>query len=690
MDKYIGKTLNDRYMLTEIIGVGGMAEVYKAFDKLVNRVVAVKILKEEFMSDAQFRRRFSNESKAITMLSQKNIVDVYDVCLDGDIMFIVMEYIDGITLKEYIDRKKILDWREATFFTKQILQAMSHAHERGIVHRDLKPHNIMLLKDGTIKVTDFGIARLSKFDTQTITDKAIGSVHYISPEQASGDRTDEKTDIYSVGVMLYEMLTGTLPFDADSPVSVALMQVQAQPALPRAINDKIPQGLEDITIKAMMKDPSQRYQTAAQMLDDIIKIEENPFATFGYLDHGTEDTAVVDIENQGTSEIPVVTATDVDGEETDEQESNFKNTWLPIIGGVGAAVALIIVIAIGIVFWPNITGAFKKEQVVVPNYIGQEFDAIPSDSETGIKVEIRSRELSEQAEGIVLNQDPVEGTKIDKGSTVYVVVSLGKETVELPNVVSMLSSEATKTLETNGIKYTIEKRFSDSVEDGRVISTDPEAYTEITSDTTVTVYVSMGAETKKVTVPDLSNLTEERARELLEKNNLVLGTVRNDYHDTVAAGLVISQYIEKGTEVSENTSVDVLISLGPKPVETTAPEPTTPNDDDDDDNGQGDNTTADTTPSNVTFNFEYDLSAYSESETVQLVIRAESADKRELWDETITVKMKDLESKNYIYTSAEKLLPINSVVTLYVNGTLVQTFTVDKSGTQQVSAGTNN
>ncbi len=690
MDKYIGKTLNDRYMLTEVIGVGGMAEVYKAFDKLVNRVVAVKILKEEFMSDAQFRRRFSNESKAITMLSQKNIVDVYDVCLDGDIMFIVMEYIDGITLKEYIDRKKILDWREATFFTKQILQAMSHAHERGIVHRDLKPHNIMLLKDGTIKVTDFGIARLSKFDTQTITDKAIGSVHYISPEQASGDRTDEKTDIYSVGVMLYEMLTGTLPFDADSPVSVALMQVQAQPALPRAINDKIPQGLEDITIKAMMKDPSQRYQTAAQMLDDIIKIEENPFATFGYLDHGTEDTAVVDIENQGTSEIPVVTATDVDGEETDEQESNFKNTWLPIIGGVGAAVALIIVIAIGIVFWPNITGAFKKEQVVVPNYIGQEFDAIPSDSETGIKVEIRSRELSEQAEGIVLNQDPVEGTKIDKGSTVYVVVSLGKETVELPNVVSMLSSEATKTLETNGIKYTIEKRFSDSVEDGRVISTDPEAYTEITSDTTVTVYVSMGAETKKVTVPDLSNLTEERARELLEKNNLVLGTVRNDYHDTVAAGLVISQYIEEGTEVSENTSVDVLISLGPKPVETTAPEPTTPNDDDDDDNGQGDNTTADTTPSNVTFNFEYDLSAYSESETVQLVIRAESADKRELWDETITVKMKELESKNYIYTSAEKLLPINSVVTLYVNGTLVQTFTVDKSGTQTVSAVSNN
>ena len=687
MDKYIGKTLNDRYMLTEVIGVGGMAEVYKAFDKLVNRVVAVKILKEEFMSDAQFRRRFSNESKAITMLSQKNIVDVYDVCLDGDIMFIVMEYIDGITLKEYIDRKKILDWREATFFTKQILQAMSHAHERGIVHRDLKPHNIMLLKDGTIKVTDFGIARLSKFDTQTITDKAIGSVHYISPEQASGDRTDEKTDIYSVGVMLYEMLTGTLPFDADSPVSVALMQVQAQPALPRAINDKIPQGLEDITIKAMMKDPGQRYQTAAQMLDDIIKIEENPFATFGYVGHDTENIEPVDVDNQGTSEIPFVEAGAVDEDETDEQENNFKNTWLPIIGGVGAAVALILIIAMGILFWPNITGMFKKEQVVVPNYLGQEFDAIPADSETGIKVEIRSRELSEQPEGIVLSQDPVEGTKIDKGGTVYVVVSLGKETVELPNVVSMLSSEATKTLETNGIKYTIEKRFSDSVEDGRVISTDPEAYAEITSDTTVTVYVSMGVETKKVTVPDLSNLTEERAKELLEKNNLVLGSVRNDYDDKVAKGLVIKQYIEKGTEVSENTSVDVLISLGPKPVDTTAVEPTTP----DNDNQPDDSTSPeDDTPSDVTFNFQYDLSAYKESDTVQLVIRAESADKKELWDEKITVKMKDLESKNYIYTSTEKRLPVNTVVTLYVNGTVVQTFTVDKSGTQKVSSGNNN
>ena len=199
MDKLIGKTINDRYIITEIIGVGGMAVVYKAFDKVVNRVVAVKVLKEEFMSDAQFRRRFTNESKAITMLSQNNIVDVYDVCLEGDMMYLVMEYIDGVTLKEYLDKVKVLDWHEAAFYIKQILKAMSHAHERGIVHRDIKPHNIMLLRDGTIKVTDFGIAKLSKFETQTITDKAIGSVHYISPEQASGDRTDEKTDIYAVG-----------------------------------------------------------------------------------------------------------------------------------------------------------------------------------------------------------------------------------------------------------------------------------------------------------------------------------------------------------------------------------------------------------------------------------------------------------------------------------------------------------
>ena len=282
MEKYIGQVLNDRYMITEVVGVGGMAYVFKAFDKVCNRVVAVKILKDEFMSDAQFRRRFTNESKAITMLSHNNIVDVYDVSLEGDALYIVMEYIDGITLKEYMEKKGVLSDVEALHFIKQILKGLAHAHERGIVHRDIKPHNIILLKDGTIKITDFGIARLTKFDTQTISDMTIGSVHYISPEQASGDRTDERSDIYSVGIILYEMLTGKLPFEADTAVAVALMQVQAQPDLPTDLNDQLRQGLEDITLKAIMKDPAVRYQSAAAILADIVQYEADPTITFDY------------------------------------------------------------------------------------------------------------------------------------------------------------------------------------------------------------------------------------------------------------------------------------------------------------------------------------------------------------------------------------------------------------------------
>ncbi|MBO5797977.1 MAG: serine/threonine protein kinase, partial [Clostridia bacterium] len=269
MDKYIGKRLDGRYEIKEIIGVGGMAYVYKAYDNIDDRVVAVKILKEEFLTNEEFTRRFKNESKAIAILSHPNIVRVYDVSFGERLQYIVMEYVDGITLKEYIDQKKDIPWKEAVHFTVQVLRALQHAHDKGIVHRDIKPQNIMLLADGTIKVTDFGIAQFSRNDIRPDGGQAIGSVHYISPEQASGNITDEKADIYSLGVMLYEMLTGKLPFDADNAVSVAIMQLQSQPDKPRDINPGIPEGLEEITIKAMQKDPSKRYQSAAEMLYDI-------------------------------------------------------------------------------------------------------------------------------------------------------------------------------------------------------------------------------------------------------------------------------------------------------------------------------------------------------------------------------------------------------------------------------------
>ena len=262
MDKYLGKRLDGRYEIHELIGVGGMANVYRCTDTVDDREVAVKILKDEYLNNEEFIRRFKNESKAIAMLSHPNIVKVYDVSFGDMIQYIVMEYIDGITLKEYIDQQGIIEWKDAIHLTAQILKALQHAHECGIVHRDIKPQNIMLLQDGTIKVTDFGIARFSDKSTRTMTEQAIGSVHYIAPEQARGDATDGKTDIYSVGVMLYEMLTGKLPFDGDSAVTIALMQLQSTPKHPREINPGIPIGLEQITMKAMEKLPSDRYTSA--------------------------------------------------------------------------------------------------------------------------------------------------------------------------------------------------------------------------------------------------------------------------------------------------------------------------------------------------------------------------------------------------------------------------------------------
>lgn len=278
----MGKRLDGRYEVQEIIGVGGMSVVYKAYDNVDDRIVAIKVLKDEYSNDAEFVRRFKNESKAIAVLSHPNIVKVYDVSFGEKVQYIVMEYVDGITLKEYIQKQHIIAWNDAVFFTTQILRALQHAHDKGIVHRDIKPQNIILLPTGNIKVTDFGIARFSRTETRTLTENAIGSVHYISPEQAKGEFTDERADIYSVGVVLYEMLTGSVPFDADSAVSVALMQLQKEPKKITEINPNIPLGIEQICFHAMQKNPQDRYQTATEMLLDLEDVIRNPNATFDY------------------------------------------------------------------------------------------------------------------------------------------------------------------------------------------------------------------------------------------------------------------------------------------------------------------------------------------------------------------------------------------------------------------------
>lgn len=600
MEKYIGAVLNDRYMITEVVGVGGMAYVFKAFDKVCNRVVAVKILKDEFMSDAQFRRRFTNESKAITMLSHNNIVDVYDVSLEGDTLYIVMEYIDGVTLKEYMEKKGMLSDAEALHFIKQILKGLAHAHERGIVHRDIKPHNIILLKDGTIKITDFGIARLTKFDTQTISDMTIGSVHYISPEQASGDRTDERSDIYSVGIILYEMLTGKLPFEADTAVAVALMQVQAQPELPSEINPDLSQGLEDITLKAIMKDPAIRYQSSGAILADIAMYEADPSITFNYsseedADDGFyEDNSPTLFANDLVEDKNVSIEEEIEpgDEEEPDSKSKFNNTWLPIIAGVGTAIVLLVLVALGIIFQKEL---FGSKEVSCPSVVGLTVDEANEEYEFTFVID--SEEKSDKPAGVILSQNPTASTKIKPKSTITVVVSSGSAESEddeeesgsnyVPGVVGWTKEEAIAEFKRQKIRYSTESDYSDDVEEGLVISTNPKAGKEISDDTIVTITISRGPEkdpdeeneVETITMPDLSNMTETAAKTTLKNNKLSVGKVKTEYSDTVEKGLVISQSVIKDAEVEVGTTIDIVISLGSKedtPDNSTDTDDTTP------------------------------------------------------------------------------------------------------------------
>ena len=370
MDKYIGKKLDGRYEILELVGFGGMAVVFKAYDLLENRHVAVKILKDEYLHNEEFRRRFRNESKAIAMLSHPNIVRVFDVNFSDTVQYIVMEYIDGITLKEYIGQQGAVKWKETIHFTVQILRALQHAHDNGIVHRDIKPQNVMLLQDGTIKVMDFGIARFARENGRTVADKAIGSVHYISPEQARGEQTDERTDIYSVGVIMYELLTGQVPFDGDTPVSIAIKQMQQEPALPTSINPGVPVGLEEITLRAMQKEPELRYQSASEMLKDIDEFKQNPDVVFEYK-YFNEDgtTKYFDRPNVHAKE-----------EATSKEKQKKKGAYtLNILAGVAAACVILAGVALFFFFkslgqrtpdvlLPDLTGKTVEEaQAEVPD-----------------------------------------------------------------------------------------------------------------------------------------------------------------------------------------------------------------------------------------------------------------------------------------------------------------------------------
>lgn len=546
-DKYIGKKLDGRYEIQELIGVGGMANVYKAHDRAANRTVAVKILRDEYLSNEELLRRFKNESKAIAVLSHPNIVKVYDVIFADKVYAIVMEYIDGITLKEYIEQQHVLKWKEAVHFTVQILRALQHAHDKGIVHRDIKPQNIMLLEDGTIKMMDFGIARFARSETKTITDRAIGSVHYISPEQACGEVTDEKTDIYSVGVMLFEMLTGELPFDADRPVTVAIQQIQAQPKRPRQINPNIPEGLEEITVRAMQKDRSRRYQSAAEMLRDIDEFKKNPSIQFEYkyMQQQPEyQKAIASARKQKT-----------------EDAVKKKSPAIPIMGGITLAFVVIAILFVAGMIW--IANPFASvEEVVLPNFVGLTYDMIVNDElyeDFDIVVEIEEPNDTYD-KGIIFEQNPKAGRTVRVGSEVKVKVSSGKTVITIPTLANVESTLASGQLTDMGLEVSQKTEYNDSVAEGNVIRTDPVEGSEVDAGTSVILYVSLGPEEKLIDMPNVTGIQLETARTLLQQSGLKVNKVNTDPSSDRPAGTVIQQDPAAGTQIASGSAVTLTIS----------------------------------------------------------------------------------------------------------------------------------
>lgn len=561
MENYVGKRLDGRYEIQEIIGVGGMAVVYKAYDNIDDRIVAVKILKEEFLANEEFRRRFKNESKAIAVLSHPNIVKVYDVSYGDRIQYIVMECVDGITLKEYIQQQGVINYKEAVFFVTQILRALQHAHDKGIVHRDIKPQNIMLLENGAIKVTDFGIARFSRSETRTMTDSTIGSVHYISPEQARGDITDDKADIYSVGVMLYEMLTGKLPFESDNTVSVAIMQLQQDPVKPRDINPSIPVGLEQIVLKAMQKNVNDRYQSAAEMLLDLEEFRRNPSIQFDYDYKNTEPTKYIP---NITGSIKHIDPVEVEDDE--EEEPVVKNRTIPILVGVITALVVVLAVAFGVLFKMGyLTGNSK---VKVPNFVGIIYDEEEFKNKYPNYVfDVTEKVDADVSPNEIISQTPEKETKIDpKKTKIELVIATNAELVEVPD--DLIGTDyVTAVTRLNGLGFKIkekevEQKDYPGIPAGTVVSINPKGGNKVSVGTSVTLeYVSYDETKEKlVIVPDVSNLDEENAKKVLTSSGFTVST-KSEYSDTVTKGYVISNTF-KGSKIPSGSNVVITVSKG--------------------------------------------------------------------------------------------------------------------------------
>ena len=548
MDLNVGKKLDERYEITELIGVGGMADVYKAVDLMENKIVAVKILKPEFSGNEEFIRRFRNESKAIALLSHPNIVKIYDVGLKDEIQFIVMEYIDGITLKEFIDQQGVLRWQDALHFMIQILRALQHAHDKGIVHRDIKPQNIMLFADGTIKVMDFGIARFSRVDGKTLSDKTIGSVHYISPEQARGDMTDERSDIYSVDVMLYEMLTGQKPYDGDNPVSIALKHMEEDPKAPREIVPAIPEALEEIVLHAMERDPAKRYQSAAEMIKDIDRFKLDQNIVFGYKN-----------ENQNKkSHEEIVSDTDYDEE---EEEPKKRSYVVPILMAVTVAVVIIATILVSY-FVISKWGASSTHtaNVEIENLVGKSIVEVEQKYDGKLKFETTQEYNDQYDEGIIFEQGQTAGTIVREGYTLSLKVSRGKRMITIPDVVNKKVAIAQSELTSAGFTPVVRETYDNNVAQGLVIRTEPAVGEDAPADSEILIMVSKGPFEADLKVPNVIGLTKEKAIAKLTESKIEY-KIEEIAHEG-DKNKIIEQSVKGGEYVSKGTTVTIFVSTG--------------------------------------------------------------------------------------------------------------------------------
>ena len=635
-DKYIGRLLDGRYEILEVIGTGGMAVVYKARCHRLNRLVAIKILKDDYLQDEEFRQRFHDEGQAVAMLSHPNIVSVYDVSSSSEADFIVMELIDGITLKQYMEKKGVLNWKETLHFAMQIAKALEHAHGRGIVHRDIKPHNVMVLKNGSVKVADFGIARVMS-KSNTLTKEALGSVHYISPEQAKGGRVDNRSDIYSLGIVMYEMIAGRVPYDGESPVSVAIQHINGGAAKPSVFNPNIPTGLEQIILKSMALAPAERYATATAMLYEMDEFRKDPMVVFPEKPQVDDATRVLPADlpeetPQPPNTIAERTAAGKTGTPKPRQSQKPKpredeegRNRIATIAIASCVVVAIVAIIIFFVLLGQGELFGKPPMVTVPDLIGEDFNTL-RDYE-GIIVERQDSKNSDEFEkGQIMDQYPLPGKEVVSGTKVFVIVSLGAEAPEktMEELVTVKADEAERFLlgldmKLNIIKY---EENHPTIPEGSVTRTQPAKGEVLTEGQTVRIWVSKGPEVIMAEVPNVVGKSVEDAIDILKANGFE-NVRQNPVDSDKPKNQVVGQSQERYIKIDVTTLIILDVSTGVSQLPTQPSEPEDPED--------PDNTPTTTqppeddpepTPGDVQVQLEYVFLVPSRTESYVLSIKA--------------------------------------------------------------------